>query len=61
MSGVFLNLDPHPLTARRVCTPSPLVPGEDARHYSVLYIRQNFVLRDILNTTEEKRYGIEEK
>ncbi len=29
MSGVFQNIDPHPLTARRVCTPPPLVRGED--------------------------------
>jgi hypothetical protein len=29
MSGVFQNIDPHPLTARRVCTHSPLVRGED--------------------------------
>ena len=30
MSGVLQNIDPHPLTARRVCsTPSPLVRGED--------------------------------
>jgi hypothetical protein len=29
MSGVFQNIDPspHPLTARRVCTPPPLVRG----------------------------------
>jgi hypothetical protein len=33
MSGVFQNIDPHPLTARRVCTvyPPPLVRGEDTR------------------------------
>jgi hypothetical protein len=29
MSGVFQNIDPHSLTARRVCTPPPLVLGED--------------------------------
>jgi hypothetical protein len=29
MSGVFRNIVPHPLTARRVCTPLPLVRGED--------------------------------
>jgi hypothetical protein len=27
MSGVFRNIDPHPLTARRVCTPPPLERG----------------------------------
>ncbi len=27
MSGVFQNIDPHPLTARQVCTPPPLVRG----------------------------------
>jgi hypothetical protein len=27
MSAVFQNIDPHPLTARRVCTSPPLVPG----------------------------------
>ncbi len=53
-------LTPHPLTARRVCTPPPLVRGEDtlagwragwgvniledARHCSVLYISKYFVL-----------------
>ncbi len=64
MSGVFqILLTPHPLTARRVCTPPPrMVQGgghtrwmhgegfnilEDARHCSVLYIRKYFVLRDI--------------
>jgi hypothetical protein len=29
MSGFFRNIDPPPLTARRVCTPLPLVRGED--------------------------------
>ncbi len=29
MSGVFRIIDPPPLTARRVCTPPPLVRGED--------------------------------
>jgi hypothetical protein len=30
MSGVFRNIDPHPLTAWGVCTPPPpLVRGED--------------------------------
>ncbi len=29
MSGVFRNIDPHPLTAQRVYTPPPLVGGED--------------------------------
>jgi hypothetical protein len=29
MSGVFQNIDPHPLTARRVCASPPLVRGED--------------------------------
>ena len=29
MSGVFQNLESHSLTARRVCTPLPLVRGED--------------------------------
>jgi hypothetical protein len=29
MSGVFRNIIPPPLTARRLCTPSPLVRGED--------------------------------
>jgi hypothetical protein len=29
MSGVFRVIDPHPLTARRVCTPPALVRGED--------------------------------
>jgi hypothetical protein len=31
MSGVFQNIDPHPLTAWRVCTPPPppLVRGEE--------------------------------
>jgi hypothetical protein len=30
MSVFFRNIDPHPLTARRVCTPPPpLVRGED--------------------------------
>jgi hypothetical protein len=29
MSGVFRNIDPHPLTAWRVCTPTDLVRGED--------------------------------
>jgi hypothetical protein len=60
MSGVFQNINPHHLTARRVCIPPPLlVRGgytrwvergwgvnilEDARHCSVLYIRKYFVL-----------------
>jgi hypothetical protein len=50
MSGVFQNIDPHPLTARRVCTPAFGAGGghtrwaergwgvnimEDARHCSV--------------------------
>jgi hypothetical protein len=59
MSGVFQNIDPHPLTSRRVCTPPLLVRVgghtrwvergwggnilEDARHCSVLYIRKYFV------------------
>ncbi len=62
MSGVFQNIEnidhPH-LTARRLCTPPPLVRGrthslggeggggvnilEDARHCSVLYICKYFV------------------
>jgi hypothetical protein len=29
MSGVFQNIDPRPLTDRRVCTPPPLVRGKD--------------------------------
>jgi hypothetical protein len=29
MSGVFRNIEPHPLTARQVFTPQPLVLGED--------------------------------
>ncbi len=29
MSGIFRNIDPPPLTARRVCTPPPLVRGKD--------------------------------
>jgi hypothetical protein len=29
MSGVFRNIDPHSLTARRVCIPPPLVRGKD--------------------------------
>jgi hypothetical protein len=29
MSGVFRNIDPHPLTARRMCTPLPLLRWED--------------------------------
>ncbi len=53
MSGVFQNIDPHPLTARRVCTPPAFGGGvdtidgcrggggvnslENARHCSVLY------------------------
>jgi hypothetical protein len=65
MSGVFQNIDPsHPLTARRVCTPPPLVRGEDtlargregwgvniledARHRSVLYICKYFVRGPIM-------------
>jgi hypothetical protein len=60
MSGVFQILDPHPLTARRVCIPAPFGAGgghtrwvergwgvnssEDARHSSVLYICKYFVL-----------------
>jgi hypothetical protein len=28
MSLVFQNIDPHPLSARRVCTPPPLWGGE---------------------------------
>ncbi len=60
MSGVFQNIDPPtPFTARRVCTPPPLVRGEDklagwrggggvnsledARHCSVLCICKYFV------------------
>jgi hypothetical protein len=27
MSGVFRNIDPRPLTARRVCTPPPPPPA----------------------------------
>jgi hypothetical protein len=58
MSGVFQNIDTPPPTARRVCTPPPLVRGEDtlacwrgglgvniledARHSSVLYICEYF-------------------
>ncbi len=57
-SGVFRNIDPHPLTARRVCTVYPPAFGageghtrwverrwglEDARHCSVLYICKDFV------------------
>ncbi len=58
MSGVFRTIDP--LTARRVCTPPPLVrredtlaivqsgwgvnSTEDARHCSVLYICKYFVV-----------------
>jgi hypothetical protein len=51
MSGVFRNIDPHPLTARRVCTFGAggehtrwvergwgVNSSEDARHCSVLYI-----------------------
>ncbi len=44
-------LTSHPLTARRVCTPPPLVRGEntlkileDARHSSVIYICRYFVI-----------------
>ncbi len=29
MPGVFQNIDLHPLTARRVCTPPPLVRWEE--------------------------------
>jgi hypothetical protein len=29
MSGVFRNIDPQPLTTRRMCTPPPLVREED--------------------------------
>ncbi len=29
MSDVFQNIDPHPLSARRVCNPPPSVRGED--------------------------------
>jgi hypothetical protein len=63
MSGVFQNIDPHPLTARRVCIPPPLVLGEDtlagwrggcginiledARHCSVLYICNYFVMETV--------------
>jgi hypothetical protein len=60
MSCVFQNIDPPPPTARRVCTPPPLVRGEDtvagwrggwgvniledARHSSVLYICKYIVV-----------------
>ncbi len=60
MSGVFQIIDlPHPLTARRVCTPACGAGGghtrwwrggrgvnilEDARHCSVLYICKYFVV-----------------
>jgi hypothetical protein len=53
------NIEPHPLTARRVCTPSPFGAGgghtrwvergwgvnssEDARHCSVLHLCKYFV------------------
>jgi hypothetical protein len=59
MSGVFRNIDTHPLTDRRVCTPPAFGAGgghtrwfergwgvnssKDARHCSVLYICQYFV------------------
>jgi hypothetical protein len=55
MSVVFRTIDPPPLTARRVCTPPPLMRGddtlagrsivrsEDARHCSVLNICEYFV------------------
>jgi hypothetical protein len=48
MSGVFQNIDPHPLTARRVCPP-PWGWGEAIfcktpdTACSVLYIRKYFV------------------
>ncbi len=58
MSGVFQILTPHPLPARRVCTPAFRAGGghtlweerggggvnilEDARHSSVLYICKSF-------------------
>jgi hypothetical protein len=60
MPGVFQNIDPPPLTARRVCTSPPLVRREDtlaggegvgvnimetAKHCSVLYIRKYFVTK----------------
>jgi hypothetical protein len=55
MSGVFRNIDPHPLTARRVCPPPAfgeergwgVNSSEDARHCSVLYISKYFVLRTV--------------
>jgi hypothetical protein len=66
MSGVFQNIAPPPttpLTARQVCTPQPLVRGEDtlagrrggwwvncledARHCSVLYLCKYFVVLNV--------------
>jgi hypothetical protein len=32
VSGVFQNIDPHPLTARRVCTPPPPAFGAGGGH-----------------------------
>jgi hypothetical protein len=56
MSVAFRNIDPHPLTAQRACTPSrgrthSLVgegwrgvnSSKDARHCSVLYVCKYFV------------------
>jgi hypothetical protein len=53
MSGIFQNIDPHPLTAKRVCTSRLWCGGrthslgvnilEDARHCSVLYTCKYFV------------------
>jgi hypothetical protein len=58
MAGVFQNIDPHPPTARRVCTPRLWCGGrthslvgvggggqfEDVRHSSVFYVCKYFVL-----------------
>jgi hypothetical protein len=63
MSGVFLNIDPQPPSARRVCTPAfgagedtlagwkggcwGVIILEDTRHSSVLYICKYLVGRSV--------------
>jgi hypothetical protein len=71
MSGVFRNIAPPPLTARRVCAFPVFGAGrghtrwvervnssEDARHCSVLYICQYFVYTPITNAAALYLSGI---